>query len=148
MTTNFSRSYKNYYGALWQYELDTEVVITTTGVFVPISDMSNGDDEGFIFQNGKELKCVKAGKYRVDWNLSFNDGNNKIWQGGVLVNGVVQVNTIGLRKLGATDVGVMGGNGFVRIERDDIIQLGMANLTDTSNAYIDSAHFTIVRVDR
>ena len=134
------------YGALWQYELGTEVVINTIGVFELISGMSDGDDEGFIFQNDRELLVKEPGKYVINWNICFNNSNNTTWEAGVGINRTVQENTIGCRKLGAVDTGSMGGTGVITLEIDDIVTLEMANLTNTSNAVIDSCGLTLIKI--
>ena len=135
------------YGTMWQYGLDTEVVITTTGVFELIPAMSNGNDLGFDFQNTQELVCTEPGKYIVNWNICFSDGNNITWTAGVGVNGTVEDGTKGCRKLGALDTGSMGGTGVIVLAEDDIVTLEMANETTTSNAFITSANLTLSRVD-
>jgi hypothetical protein len=137
---------KDFYGTMWQFGDNTEVVIGTKDVFEPIPDMSNGDDSGFIFQNTQQLKCVKPGKYIVNWNICFNNGNNTTWSAGVLVNDTIQNQTIGCRKLGALDTGSMGGTGIINLVVDDIVELGMANNTNTSNSNIDSSNLVIVRL--
>lgn len=135
------------YGTMWQFGLNTEVAITTTGVFELIPDMSNGDDYGFDFQNTQELVCTEPGKYRATWNICFTNGNNTTWTAGVGVNGTVQDNTKGCRKLGALDTGSIPGGGVVTLVEGDIVTLEMANETTTSNAFITSANLTLSRVD-
>lgn len=139
---------RTFYGTLWQFGDDTEVVIGTIGVFEPITGMSNGDDVGFIFQNGNQLKCTKPGKYMVNWHICFNNSNNVTWSGGVLVNDTIQDPTRGCRKLGALDTGSMGGTGIINLAVDDIVELGMANETTTANAFVDSSGLTLIRIDK
>jgi len=140
-------SYRPYYGNMWQYGDNTQVVITTIDVFEPIPDMNDGNQKGFTFQNTQELKCTRAGKYKVDWNICFNDTNNTTWSGGILINDTIQNQTRGCRKLGANDVGSMGGTGIIDLVVDDIVELGMANHTSTSDAYIDSANLTLISLN-
>ena len=139
---------RTFYGTMWQYGDNTEIIIGTIGVFEPIPGMSNGDDVGFIFQNTQQLKCTKPGKYIVNWHICFNDGNNVTWGGGIMINDVIQNQTRGCRKLGAEDTGSMAGGGIVDLEENDILELGMANESTTANAFIDSAGLNLFRVDK
>lgn len=141
------RNLCNFYGDMFQFELSTAVVINTIGVFEVVPDMSAGLNRGFVFQNTQELKVVKAGKYKVDWSISFQDGNNQTWEGAIFINGTKVDSSTAVRFLGAVDTGNFGSHSIIDVEVDDIIDLRMANLTSTSNAVIDSAAISIIRVD-
>lgn len=140
------QSLDNFYGTMWQNGDATEITIGTKDVFEPIGGMSNGSDVGFTFSDAQKLTCTEKGKYQVVWNICFEDGNIKTYSGGILINDSIQTNTVGCRQLGAVDVGSMGGNGIVTLDVGDIVELGIANNTDTSNPFIDSANMSLVRV--
>ena len=141
------RNLCNYYSGMYQYEKSTQISIPSIGAFVIIPDMELEFERGFIFQNTQELLVTKSGKYKVDWNIAFNDGNNNIFEGAVFVNSTAQEQTIGLRKLGSVDTGSMGGTGIILIAIGDIITLRIANMSNISNPEIDAANISLIRVD-
>ena len=148
MTRTFSSSYKNYYGDMWQYGLGTLITINTIGVFEIVTGMSNFVIDGFTFQNGSELVCVKPGLYSVDWSVCFTDGQIQNWVGSMFVNSTNQPQTSGCVKTGASDEVNMQGHGHIRVEIGDIVTLKIANNTTTNNANINSANLRLARKAR
>ncbi len=134
------------YGAMFQNNASTLITILATSTFVEIDGMSSGSLNGFTFQNGSELKTSQAGKYKVDWSITFTNGNIVTFEGGVLVNGTVVNQTIASRQLGANDVGNMSGTGIVTLAVDDLLELGIANITNLNDPTIESANISLIRV--
>ena len=136
---------EKYYASMFQYGQATNVGITTKDIDVAIPGMQSNVANNIVFQNGNELKIIKSGDYDVLWDLSFSDANNNSFEAAIAVNGLREVSTIGERRLGAFDVGNMGGGDLLPLVKDDIITNVARNLTDGSDMVVHSSKVKITR---
>lgn len=137
-----------FYGHMSQYQDATVVTINTQGVYEIIDGFAENISRAMTFQNTQEFKIEKAGKYKIDWSTSFTDGNIKTFCGAIMINGTEDLTTAAIRVLGASDAGNFGGTGIIDLAIDDLVQVGIANNTDTSNITIEASNLTITFLEK
>ncbi|MCK5019032.1 MAG: hypothetical protein KAS32_18370, partial [Candidatus Peribacteraceae bacterium] len=133
------------YGAMYQHDVGTVVTIPGANTDVIVDGFTTGLVSDMTFQNTQELKIATAGIYRTSWQLSFTTATqNREIEGGIAVNGVVDVSTTAHRKIGtASDTGSMSGVGTLSLAVDDLVQLMVRNETDGANVNAEHANVTV-----
>lgn len=134
-------------GSMYQFDLDTAISITTKGVYEIIPDMIETFTDGVVFQNTQELKIVSPGWYDVNWDISFIGSANVEVFGAALKNGVAITQLQSIQKpVTAIDIDHLSAHQHVELVKDDLIQLGIANNTSTTNFVITGAHLELTFV--
>ena len=88
---NGTPSYGHMYGA----NISQTVVVSVEGAYYQVgAGLSGGLTNGFTFQNARELKCLVAGTYLLNWSMSVDQstGSNQEIEGTYMVNGVQNLN--------------------------------------------------------
>lgn len=138
------------YGEMYQDDTDTLVTIETQNVDVSVEGFSAGINNGFTFQNGRELLVTVSGTYDVDWSLSFKldgGGGSQQIEGAIGIDGVRQANTGAHRTVATiTDTGDMGSPGHITVSAGDTIQLLVRNESSTNNVVVGHANISLTRV--
>ena len=146
------------HGEMWFHNDSTDGVLTTINtqnIWVNVTGFNQiGTDadqtlNGFAFNAlGEYLEAQVAGKYKVDYSMSFgNTGNNQEYQIVIAVNDVLQNSTDTHRKIGtAGDVGNVGGLGFIDLAVGDIITLMIRDNDGTANVETHAATVNLIRI--
>ncbi len=135
------------YGAMGQENIPTTVTINTAGTAEIVLGMTGGETNLATFQNSRELKVTKAGRYLITWAVSFNmaSGSGQEVEGAIGKGGTAQSVGSAHRKIGtANDTGSMCGNGFLDLAADDLITIMVANETSTVDVVIAHASLTLM----
>jgi len=137
-----------FYGEMSQANLTPNTItINTVQVFEPIDGMTSGANNQFTFQNGSELKCLVAGKYKADYGTCWDASNGKVIEFEIAVNGVGEIKTTACgRKSNANDIISSSGTGLIALAVDDLVTLEVRNLTDTSDVDIVTASINLTRI--
>ena len=136
------------YGSMSGDNINTTIAISDSAVYYPVTGLSTGAVNGFTYATSV-LTAVYAGKYKVDWSISFHiaSGAGKNIEGEVMINTTAQDNTSAHRLIGTgTDTGNMGGTGIITLAVDDTVKLSVKNTTDTVDVVVDHANISLVRV--
>ena len=137
------------YGSMYMDNGSVAVTIAATNTYYQIaSGFTGGGCSQFTFQNSKELRCDRAGIYRVDWQISRSvPGVAQEIEGGVFKNGVIQLNTTAHNQ--SQTAGTQqsfAGSGILTLAANDLISLAVNNTTSTNTITITHANLTIHRV--
>jgi hypothetical protein len=141
------------YGNMYIYTLGggaTSVTISATDTFYEIgSGYTGGLCNGFTFQNSKELKCLVAGTYKINWSLALQCATaNQELEGAPMINGTANTSMAGHveAKTANTSAG-LSGSGIVTLAVNDLVSMSVLNHTATNNISINHVNFVIQRVD-
>jgi hypothetical protein len=137
------------YGSMY---IDNGSVARTIAVANTYYEIASGFTGGlssqFTFQNSKELKCNRAGTYRVDWQMSRSvPGVAQEIEGGVFKNGTIQPSTTAHNQsqtAGTTQS--FSGSGILTLAVNDLVSLAVNNNTSTNTITITHANLSIHRV--
>lgn len=136
------------YGSMYQDDTATVITVSATNTDYIVTGMSGGSENQMTFQAAKEIKALVAGKYKIDWQVSFRAAAaNQEIEGAVGINGTRQANTSAHHKIGtATDDVTMSGTGIITLAVNDLVQIVVRNETATQNITVDHANLSLVRV--
>lgn len=140
------------HGEMYASNVSKTVVINTINVPVQInSSFTGGFVDQFIFQNARELKCLYAGVYLLNWSLSVHTSgvSNKEAEGSIMINGVAQNKATAHATVspgGSNRPVVITASGFFNLAVDDLVSLALANHTDTTDFIMEHASLTIIRL--
>ena len=115
---------------------------------IPATLYDGGNSSDFTFQNDNELKCNTAGKYKVDWSISFNCKQYQYVYGGVLVNEAIKLNTTAEGSGSDPDnkaPDCIGGTGIITLAVDDVINLGVLQ-GDGNDITVVDCNLTLTQV--
>ncbi len=135
-----------YSGFMSQYGLATNIGITLVDTDSKITGMIAGPLRNFTFQNGSELVCTKAGLYTFNWSLSETDGNNRIFEGGIAIDGIRDDSSVASRKLGNNDLGSQGGTLQRVLAIGEIVSMVVRNTTDDNDMTVLAANLGLHRL--
>jgi len=149
----------NIYGEMWMHNLSINgalQVIASQDKWENITVFNQTTEAGqtlngfeYIAGNQPSLVAQIAGKYLVDYSLSFDltDGNNDEFQVIVAINGVQQNQTETHRKIStAGDVGNTGSSGFIDLIVGDVVTLQIYNSDSLSDAGIHATNLHLMRI--
>ena len=138
------------YGSMYNDNIDTTVTIVSSGVAVRIpSGFTQGQVNLATFGNSREITVTKAGRYKIDWSISFNmaAGANHEIEGRIGINGSAIAQGSEHRFIGTrTDTGNMGGRAILDLAASAVVSLMMENDTNTEDIVVDHANLTLVMV--
>ena len=108
---------------------------------------------GFTFSSNSNagwLTTQVGGLYKLDYSISFqraSGGASREFKTIVAINENVQENTEVHRLTGtATDVGNVGGTGFLQLAVGDVVTILITNEDGTENAGTHSTNINLVRI--
>jgi hypothetical protein len=141
------------YGSFYMEDGSTATTLTTANTYYPIaSGMTGGSENLCTFQNAKEIKITKAGKYHVTWSMSLNSNTSDQTIEGLVLAGAsgttAQQQTANATR--AKENGVVysvAGSGIVTCAVDDLLRLGLEN--ETANGTVitcNHANLTCVMI--
>lgn len=137
-------------GSMYNDNTNTTVTISTIGTMVRVpSGFTQGHINNCSFANSREITITKAGKYKIDWSLSFevSSGTNQDAEGAIMINNVRNVQGTAHRKIGAAaDLGNMGATCILDLAVNDVVSLGLQNNTSTSNFVVNHGNMALVMV--
>lgn len=135
-------------GHMYQHDTGTTVTISTIAVPVIVGGFSGGQTNYVTFQNSQELKIIRPGRYKVEWQCSFTAGaSNQEIEGAIGINGTFQTSSTGHRKIGTgTDTGSMSGTTILNLSKDDLVQLMLLNETSTNNLGVEHAQVNVFKL--
>lgn len=128
------------------------IAILDTNVYYPIDGFQKGELSNFVFYSDENLSPLIAGRYSVNYSISFGGVENKTF--GVVVgvngsvNGGVKHECYLQRKLGSTgDVGNAGGTCFLNLNKDDNVGLFVeSENVPPGNMSLIFANLNLVRI--
>jgi len=145
ITGNFTGN--QYYGEMWQNSENISIVeISAKDTWTNITNFSEGNNNGFLFSNNK-LICNIGGIYKVSHSESYTDGVGNEYNFVVSVNDVIQEKTMSHSLMNtANDIGVGSGDGLIRCNNGENINLQVLNKQTSSDVQIHQASINLIRV--
>lgn len=137
------------YGSMYGDDINVTITISASSTYYELgSGLTGGSCNNFTFQNSKELKCLVAGNYKVDWAMSLECASaGQYVEGAVMINSTAQSNTIGAAELITANKKVcVGGTGIITLAVNDVVKLCVENETGTNNIICDHATLALVQV--
>jgi hypothetical protein len=137
------------YGSMYIDNGSVVRTIAATNTYYEVaSGFTGGRCSQFVFQNSKELKCSRAGTYKISWQMSRSvPGTLQEIEGGVFKNSTIQLNTTSHNQsVAAATQQSFSGNGIIALAVNDLISLAVNNNTSTNSITITHANITITRV--
>ena len=141
-----------HYGEMYADNISQAVTISATNTPVQVSaGLSGGTQNGFTFQNARELKASVAGQYLITWSMSVScpTANNQEVEGGVMVNAAYKSNGTSHAEVGSSGSNrpdVVAGTCIQTLAINDLVSLGVVEQTSIANLQIQHASLTIFRV--
>lgn len=134
------------YGEMYADNVSQAVAIAAGNTWTNITaGMSAGDSNAFTFQNNSELLCNVAGKYAAQWSLAMDTtGANDDIEGGIGVNGVVQIKTKNhtFVQIPNEEFGLASG-GTLTLVVGDVVTLMVNNNTDADDLVLEHANLML-----
>ena len=138
------------FGSFYADNISQTVTIGSPNTPYQISSGFTGDGlNNFVFQNARELKCLVAGNYKVDWSLAvmIASGLNIHIEGMVMINGAAQYKTVNTTHLiTSNDEQSIGGTGIISLNVNDLVSLGVENDDGTQNVIVTHGNLSLVQV--
>jgi hypothetical protein len=136
-----------YYGEMWFHMLGNSTIsITTKNVWENVTGFNNDDNNGFT-RNSNTLTCNLAGKYKVDYSASYDNGANTEFNFAIAINNVVQNKTTAHSKLTtAASIGNINGQGFIDLSVGDNINLQVVNRDNVQDISFHHTTVNLVRI--
>ena len=138
------------FGSMYNDNTSTTVTIGTAGTFVRIpSGFTVGQLNLATFGNARELTVTKAGKYKIDWSISFNsDGGASLdMEGAIGIDNTKNAQGTAHRLIGAgNDIGNIAGTAILDLAANKVVSLMMTNNTSTVNIIVTHASLSLVQV--
>ena len=113
-----------------------------------ITNLSEIFAEGFSFASN-QFTCEQAGRYRVDWSLSFQSTSvtQDVIHGGVAVNGTILNRGRASRSCqNSSAYGNFASSTIVDLSSTDTVELQAMNATDTDGITVIHASLTLTKV--
>ncbi len=138
------------HGSMYNHDTPTTVTISSSNTAVRIpSGFTAGQTKNVTFANARELVVLKAGRYLIAWQISFQAaaGSNMDIEGFIMIDNVMNTQASAHRKIGTgTDTGSMSGVCILNLAANQVVSLGVLNETDTNNIVIEHANLGLVQV--
>jgi hypothetical protein len=144
------------YGEMYANNIGQVVTITVADVYVQVpAGLTGGLNNGFTFQNARELKCLVAGIYQIHWSMSMQaTAQSTEIEGAVLLNWSAP-NGAQVKGTAHAEVSIGGvnrpetisGTLILALAVNDLISLGVSNHTDAADVNLQHASLTIRRID-
>jgi hypothetical protein len=137
------------YGSMKADNITETVVVSAVDTYYEIGgSLSDGGSNGFTFQNAKELKCLIAGKYKVDYSIAvYTASANQEIESEVMINSTAQDNTSNhMNSMTANRPVSMSGTGILALAVNDVVKISLSNHTSTEDIVVQHANLTLVMV--
>lgn len=137
------------YGSMYNHDTATVVTPDVAGTPKQIpSGFTEGEVLDIIFGANRELTVAKAGRYKIDWSISFTAGAaNQEVEGDVMIDGTASAKITAHRKITtASDTGAMGATGILELAASAVISLSVNNETSTNTITVEHANMSLVMV--
>jgi len=140
------------YGSMYADNAGIAVVIAVADTFVEVgSGITGGLTNRMTFQNAKELKCLVAGTYLINWSLSALTSAvaNKECEGAVMINGTAQPNGSSHAEVspgGSNRPETVSGTGIFTLAVNDLVSLAVSNHTDTTDFVVEHLSLTALQI--
>ncbi len=133
------------YGSMYNHDTSTNVDINAVGINVMVripSGFTVGQTNLSTFQNSREIVVTKAGRYKIDWSISFtSDAAAKEIEGSVMINNAIDIQSSAHRRINTgADTGNMGGTCILDLAASDVIALGVLNETAGGDLDVNIEH--------
>ena len=135
-------------GSMYATDASILVVIGGTSVYVPITiGLSSGGTYQMTFQNASELVCdTYPGIYEVHYSISVQtSASSRKLKSAIIINAnSIQVNTESSNFQPAANQPVtLSGNGFITLAVNDIVRIGVANITAVNDILVKDVTLTL-----
>lgn len=137
------------YGSMYNHDTSTIVTIGAMNTATRVPDgFTQGQVNLTTFQNAREIVIDKAGRYKIDWSISFTTVNaNQEIEGFPMINNVMNIQASAHRRIATgTDTGDMSGVCVLDLSASDVVALGVLNETSASNIIIEHSNMTIIHI--
>ena len=147
-TITYSNFSQNYYGSMGADDITQVVTVSSAGVYYDVTGgLTSGLVNGFTFQNSKELKCLNAGVYLIDWSMSLKVGTaNQVLAGAITINSnVVDISENMNESTSANKNYSVSGTCIVNLAVNDLIRLCVENETAANDITVTHASLSITK---
>jgi hypothetical protein len=142
-------THDGYYGGFHQYEEPTTIVVSVIDTYYQITGNHGHAQSGMVFaSDALVIKDGAEGAYLCTWAASFSDGGNTTFELAIFVNGVQLED-------GAGDAGTTGAlhngissNTIIPLQAGDIVDLRLANHTNTNDCILQHCNLTLIWVGK
>jgi hypothetical protein len=139
------------YGSMYADNISQSVTISVADTPVQVGGgLTGGLTNNFTFQNSRELKCLVAGKYVVNWAMSVQSATaSQEIEGGIMVGGTAQPNGNSHTETGnagGSRPDTICGTAILNLAANDLVSLYVANHTAVHNIVVVHASLTIASV--
>ena len=141
----------NPYGSMYADNIAHTVTVSASDTLYEVDgDITGGTESGMTFQNSKEIKCLTAGKYLATYAISINaDGvAQKEIESDIMINGTETglATSHSETGIGADRPQTNAGTAILTLAANDVVSLGVANHTDTTDIVVEHVSMTLVKV--
>lgn len=127
-------------GSMYANNIAQIVVVGVVDTYYQIGGgLTGGAEKGMTFQNSREIKALKAGKYSIDYAISAYTAaaNNEI-ETTCMINGTAQTNTTShVEQVTASNPNTTAGHGILTLAANDLVSLAVSNHTGATNIIVE-----------
>lgn len=137
------------FGSLYGDNFNQTVTVLATDTYYEVGGgLSGGDENLMTFQNAKEIKVLKAGKYLVNYSMAVKTASaGQEIEGEVMINGAPQDNTSNhAETMSANKAMGLGGTGILTLALNDVVSLSVSNHTATTDIVVEHANMTLLMI--
>jgi hypothetical protein len=137
------------YGEMQANNIATTVSVPAADTFMQVgSGLSGGLENGFTFQNARELKCLTGGKYMLSWSMSVKTASvgNKEFEGTFMINGVSTGKGTAhaiVSPGGSNRPETISAVAVVTLNVNDLVSLAISDHTDNTDGVVEHASLTL-----
>ena len=132
------------FGEMYQYDQSNTIAISQANVWYTIDTMTAGELQEVEFQNGKELKILRPGRYFVGWKVCMTNGVGNLYKIRIAVNGTTVGKTQNCgRKVNAGDIMNSSSCAIIDLAENDIITLEVMDATTADDPVILDANVSL-----
>ena len=143
-------TYSTAYGSMYGDNIDQAVTITSSDTYFSVPDnITLGESNAFTLQGDSALVCNTTGLYLVTYSISAQVAAGDEWEGGVLINGTVALNTTAHSEStqGATTrPQCNSGSGIINLLLNDLVTFGISNHAAAENAIVHHCNMTLLKL--
>lgn len=136
-------------GSMYGDNIGETVTVSATDTYYEVpGGLSGGAENQMTFQNSKEIKVLKAGKYLVNYAITTEVGAaGQEIESEVLINGNGQDNTSNHAEAASANKPVsLSGTGILTLAVDDVVGIGLSNHISTQDILVDHVNLTLVMI--
>jgi hypothetical protein len=137
------------HGSMYMHDGSVTVTVSATDTWYRIgSGFTVGQVNLATFQNAREIAVTRAGRYKIDWSISFTAAAAaQEIEGTVMINNVGNTQASAHRHIQvAAETETFSGSCILDLSASDVVALGVLNETATQNITIEHANLSLVMV--